>query len=96
MFERQPFIGGVEHGFVVFPYHGWHQELFKGRITPADTAWAASLMSQLTDRQWDDAFRAGGYDPAVAGRFKAALIRRLAEATSVGAAVLSSVVQEAR
>jgi hypothetical protein len=93
LFERQPFIGGVEKGFVVFPYNGWHQELFKGRITPADTAWAAALMSQLTDRQWDDAFRAGGYDPAVASRFKAALSRRLAEARSVMAPVSAAAPQ---
>ena len=84
VFERQPFIGGVEDGFVTFLYHGWHQELFRKRITPADAAWAAALLSRLSDRQWDQAFRAGGYEAAEAGRFKAALARRLAQAQSVG------------
>jgi hypothetical protein len=90
VFERQPFINGVKRGFVVFPYNGWHQELFRGRITPADTAWAAALLSQLTDAQWDAAFSAGGYDPAVAGRFKAALKSRLAQARSVDPALARS------
>lgn len=83
VFERQPFLGGVENGFVVFPYHGWHQELLRGRIAPVDVRWAASLLSQLRDEQWDQAFRAGGYDPAVAARFKATLSRRLAQARDV-------------
>jgi hypothetical protein len=78
---------------VVFRYNGWHQELFKRRITPADAVWAAALMSQLNDRQWDDAFRAGGYDPTVAGRFKAALSRRLAQARSVKAPVSTAAPQ---
>jgi hypothetical protein len=80
VFARQPFIAGVQDGFVVFPYRGWHQELFRERITPADTAWAAALMSRLTSAQWDGAFRAGGYEPAVAARFKATLESRLAQA----------------
>jgi len=90
VFERQPFISGVTNGFVVFPYRGWHQELFRGRITPADAAWAAALMSQLTDAQWDAAFRAGGYDPAVASRFKAALKSRLAQARRLDSAVAAT------
>jgi len=40
---------------------------------PADLEWAATLLSGLSDRQWDDAFRAGGYTPAVADR----IIRKL-------------------
>lgn len=83
VFERQPFIDGLSNGFVVFPYRGWHQELFRDRITPDDVGWAVRLLSQLTVAQWDDAFRAGGYDPAVAARFKAALQARLAQARSV-------------
>jgi hypothetical protein len=91
VFERQPFIGGVANGFVVFPYHGWHQELFRGRITPADTAWTASLVSQLTDAQWDAAFRAGYYDPALAARFKRALTSRLAQARQVESTLSAAV-----
>jgi hypothetical protein len=79
LFERQPFIGGVENGFVVFPYQGWHQELYRGRITPEDVQWVAALMSRLTDAQWNEAFKSGGYDPAVAARFIVAMKSRIAQ-----------------
>jgi hypothetical protein len=86
VFERQPFIGGVANGFVVFPYNGWHQELFRGQITSQDAAWAGDLMARLTDAQWDAAFRAGGYDRAVAARFKTVLKSRIEQARGAGAA----------
>jgi hypothetical protein len=79
LFARQPFVGGVENGFVVFPYHGWHQELFRGRITPDHLRWACHLMSRLTDAQWDEAFRAGGYDRPTAARFITALKARISQ-----------------
>ena len=69
VFERQRFILGVREGFVDFDYRGRHPELVRDRITPDDVAWAADLLGRLTDHQWQDAFRAGGYDPAVAVRF---------------------------
>jgi len=43
-------------------------------------AWASELMGQLSDRQWADAFRAGGYQPPVADRF----IRRLQQKITDG------------
>jgi hypothetical protein len=90
VFERQPFIAGVEQGFVRFPYNGWHQELFRARITPDDAAWAADRMATLTDAQWDAAFKAGGYQPAVAARFKAALKSRVEQARRLDPALSAS------
>jgi hypothetical protein len=69
IFDKQPFITGVHDGFVRFAYHGWHQELVKHRITLADVKWACTLLNGLSDRQWADAFRAGGYEPQLAQRF---------------------------
>jgi hypothetical protein len=91
IFEREPFITGVKDGFVEFNYHGWHQELLK-RISPGDVAWASEWLEQLSDQQWSDAFRAGGYERAVADRFIGRLHqkivegRRLAETLSVPSA----------
>ena len=75
VFEHRGFIEGVENGFVKFDYDGRHQDLVDNRITRADVRWAAYLLSRLTPAQWQDAFRAGGYQPAVAERF----IRRIQE-----------------
>ena len=69
LFEHHAFITGVKDGFVEFSYHGWHQELLKDRITVADVKWACNQLARLSDEQWSDAFRAGGYTPEVAGRF---------------------------
>jgi hypothetical protein len=70
----------VKDGFVEFEYHGFHEELIRNRITPADVRWASDLLGQLSERQWRDAFRAGGYDARTSDRF----IRRLREKIDQG------------
>ena len=80
VFERSPFIAGVNGPFVNFNYHGWHQELVRDRIRRQDLSWASRLLGQLSDRQWGDAFQAGGFDAAVAARF----IRRIHDKVSEG------------
>ena len=78
-FERERFILGVSNGFVDFGYKGWYEKLVRDRITPDDAAWASNLMAQLSDRQWRDAFRAGGYEPRVADRFIRTLRQKMDE-----------------
>ena len=68
-FERHAFIEGVEDGFVKFAYQGRQPELVRHRITVDDAQWAADLLGRLSETQWRDAFRAGGYQPALADRF---------------------------
>lgn len=89
IFEREPFITGLKDGFVQFHYGGWHKELL-ARITPEDVRWACALVGQLTDRQWADAFRAGGYPPAVADRFIARLHQKIAEGQQLEVTVSAS------
>jgi len=84
LFERSRFIIGVTRGFVQFDYRGWHQELVRNRLTPEDVRWGATLLFRLTDLQWRDAFRAGGYSPAVADRFIGKIQANIAEAMRVG------------
>jgi hypothetical protein len=76
-FERTPYILGVEGGHVQFAYNGWYKNLVRDRITPAEVAWASELLGRLSDKQWQDAFRAGGYEPAVANRFIAKLREKI-------------------
>lgn len=84
LFEREAFVLGVKDGFVQFNYHGSQQELFR-RITPEDLQFAINLLRQLTDSQWRDAFRAGGYPQPTAERFIARVHQRLDEAQRVTA-----------
>lgn len=83
VFSRTQFITGERRGFVEFDYHGLHKELVRGRITREDVRWAAALVGGLTDRQWQDAFRAGGYEPVLASRFIEILRGRVAQAQHV-------------
>lgn len=78
-FERQPFIKGVTNGYVDFAYEGWYRAFVRDRVTPADVAWASTLLAQLSDRQWRDAFRAGGFEPDVAERYIARLREKVRE-----------------
>ena len=78
VFEETPFIRGVENGKVRFEYRGRHRALFQN-ITPADVRWICGRLNRLTDRQWQDAFRAGGYNPQTAERFIRRMKQKIAE-----------------
>lgn len=85
-FEALPFIREVHDGFVRFEYHGRHQELVENRLTPADVAWACDLAGRLSEAQWQDAFRAGGYPTDVADRYIRRLRDKIAEGRALGGA----------
>lgn len=82
VFEGTPYIRGVENGTVRFDYRGRHKALFE-HITPADVRWLCERLNGLTDEQWKDAFRAGGFGDPVAARF----IRRMKQKISEGLAL---------
>lgn len=84
-FEETPFIIGVRDGRVRFDYRGRHRGLFQN-ITPADVRWIAERLDALSDQQWDDAFRAGGYAKPLADRF----IRRMKQKIQEGLALKDS------
>jgi hypothetical protein len=80
LFERHGFITGVTDGYVAFDYGAINKALVQHRITPGDVQWAMGLLARLTDRQWADAFRGAGYQPAVGDRFIGRLRQKIAEA----------------
>lgn len=78
VFEETPFIRGVADGKVRFEYRGRHRVLFAD-ITPADVRWICERLQRLSGRQWEDAFRAGGYTGQTAERFIKRMQQKIAE-----------------
>ena len=83
LFEQQEFITGFKSGFVEFDHPIKQRMLVEGRITPGEVAWAGNLLAGLSERQWQDAFRAGGYEPDVAARFVRKIRLNIAAAQQV-------------
>ena len=83
-FETMPFILGVsDSGFVEFAYNGWYKNLVRDRIKPEEVVWAVDLIGRLSDKQMQDAFRAGGYDPDLAARFIAKIREKIQQGRSL-------------
>jgi hypothetical protein len=78
-FEQEPYILGVKNGYVEFAYRGMYRKLLANRITPDDVLWAHRRLTALSDRQWHDAFRAGGWPEPLAERFIARLREKMKE-----------------
>jgi hypothetical protein len=83
-YEHSGFIAGVRNGFVEFANASSSPTLFQQRINVDDVRWAGRLLGRLTDRQWRDAFRAGGYAPDAADRFIRKLRMNIEDAQGVG------------
>lgn len=83
-FARDPFMIGIRDGLVEFGYRGWHQELVRDRISVSDVRWAAARLARLSDRQWRDAFLAGGFTPPAAESFLKVIKSRIRQAERVG------------
>jgi hypothetical protein len=67
-FERHGFIKKRTGPFVEFAFKGRHQFLLE-RLRPADVRWTCRRLARLTDEQWRDAFRAGGYSAEIGARY---------------------------
>jgi hypothetical protein len=82
-FEETPFIKGMVGQYVRFDYRGRHGALLT-HITAADVRWICEKLDRLTDAQWQDAFRAGGYAPEVANRFIRRFDQKIKEGLALG------------
>jgi hypothetical protein len=83
VFEETPFIKGMAGPYVRFDYRGRHGVLLD-RMTTADVHWICERLQRLTDQQWDDGFRAGGYAPETANRFIRRLKQKIEEGLALG------------
>jgi hypothetical protein len=71
-FEEQHFIKARTGDDIEFDYRGVHTRLVD-TVSVTDVAWTCTLLARISERQWQDAFRAAGYDPAASERFIAKL-----------------------
>ena len=83
VYEKTPFIRGVENGRVRFEYRGRHKSLFEN-IPPAHVRWVCERLNRLSEAQWRDAFRAGGIEGEMAERFIRRTKQKIAEGLALG------------
>ena len=84
-FEEQGFIKQATAEKVEFDYRGIYRDVIN-TVTPADVQWACSRLAKLSDRQWQDAFRAAGYSQELADRFIAKIKQKVTQGLAVGTA----------
>lgn len=82
-FEEHRFVTRTTEDRVFFEWHGRHGELLEP-ITPEDVRWIGDQLAELTDQQWIDAFRAGGYTRDEARPFISRMQEEIRRAQSVG------------
>lgn len=76
-YAKSKFINGTdEEGEIEFAYRGAREKLFRD-IRPQDARWAGRLLSQLSDKQINDAFRAANYTAAERRTLTRALKERI-------------------
>ena len=84
-FEEQRFILGVdEEAQPEFDYRGIYRDVIE-TVTLADVEWACGLLSRLSDEQWHDAFRAGGYNQDETRRYVAKIKAKITQGLQVAA-----------
>jgi hypothetical protein len=84
-FENEPFIDGVENNRVKFHYKGsWLEPQVHSIATPGDVKWVCHLLSRLTDKQWKEAFRAGGFTEEESARYIARMKEKIDEGLNLG------------
>jgi len=77
-FEKQAFIESIQDNEVTFTYRGIDGALAES-VTLDDLRWTAALLSRLSEPQWQDAFRAGGYTADESRRYIRKVHEKLAE-----------------
>jgi hypothetical protein len=85
-FGQEGFVREVEGDRVRFHYDELILNAGVTRdVTVEDVRWICERLSALSDRQWEDAFRAGGYEAAEAAPFIARMKEKVAEGLALRA-----------
>jgi hypothetical protein len=84
-FEAQGFITGIDEASrPEFDYRGIYRDVIN-TVSLADVRWTCSLLNRLSDAQWRDAFRAGGYNAEQTARYVTKIKAKIARGLEVGA-----------
>jgi hypothetical protein len=83
-FEAQGFITSIDGDDLEFDYSGIYRDVVDS-VTPADVLWACQRLSRLSDRQWNDAFRAAAYNPEQTARYVAKIRLKIAQGLTLAA-----------
>jgi hypothetical protein len=84
-FDREEFIRSTEGNRVQFAFEGsWLVPQMLNSVTPADVRWISRLLTRLSDKQWHDAFRAGGFTRSEADRYIRRLKAKIDEGLAAG------------
>jgi hypothetical protein len=81
-FEAQGFVRAINGQGVDFDYRGLDDALVDS-VTADDLRWTCELLSRLSEQQWRDAFRAGGYMPDEGSRYIRRIQEKIAQARSL-------------
>jgi hypothetical protein len=81
-YEEQQFIKEVADDDVEFDFETIYGSVVD-KVRPADVRWTVELLDKITDRQWDDAFRAADYAPEIRARFIRKIKAKIAEGRAV-------------
>jgi hypothetical protein len=78
-FEEQGFITRIDdRSRITFDYRGIYRDVIDS-VTPEDVRWTCEMLSRLSDRQWSDAFKAGGYGPEETARYVSKIKAKIAQ-----------------
>jgi hypothetical protein len=81
-FESQGFIKRVDENRVDFDFHTIYGSVVD-LVRPSDVRWTATLMSRVTDAQWEDAFRSAAFSPEIRARYIRKIKAKIAEGLAV-------------
>jgi hypothetical protein len=76
--EAQGFVKSASDGRVEFDYRGLDRALADS-VPAGDLRWTRELLSRLSERQWLDAFRAGGFTADESARYVRKIRAKIAE-----------------
>ena len=77
-FEQQGFIERVDDGSVHFAYRGIYRDVIS-TVTPAHVRWACERLARLSDQEWNDAFRSGGFTDDQTRRYTTKIKEKIAQ-----------------